>query len=709
MSSHYRFYVVVLFSILVTIYLGCIEDPPGDGFLYITIRADNIEADGYKHLVLVPERIELQHSKNEGGDAETVVLPQSPPAFTMKFDRHNKALYRVILPVPPGYIHQLRFIAEEVEIGGPEFPGGTTQATVPSGGNTGIKVVLQGGPAVVEKNKITGILISFSADEQVVEQGNGNYKFKTTLKGEITSPPIDNPVVLDEIIVRFTDGTSKQDMEDIIAEFDDKAHIKQILVESRNMVLVGLPAGVDVFTAQPYFDGINEVEYTSLSGVVFTLADNPRPPNSPDDPDFADQGYLQQIDAESAWDRQIGSHQIVIAVLDTGIDLDHPDMVNNLFFNEGEIPSGTTIADADGDGIITFIDLNNPANSGVVVDSNGNGFIDGEDVLEPVANGGLADGVDDDPGPTADDIDHIVDDLVGARIGRFPGTSTGTIHRDNVVDDDFVLAANPECGTDAFWGHGAAVSGVAGAIGNNSEFGTGVAWNVRILPIKIAHDDGSCWLNMALAEGLRYARRMGASIANMSLGATMQDEKWDSDDVDAYLDPFYDQYEDGLLGNAENMLIVIGAGNGIRDPNDLCESEGQDCTLVSTICLIPELDMVFSIAVGAVDDSDNLTDYSDHGAWSSPSAIPIAAPGQNLYLLDSFGGTQEGSGTSFATPQVSATAALLLAQFDATYQGDPEALGQRILDTADTPASLQGDIQDERRLNVNTAISPPDP
>jgi subtilisin family serine protease/subtilisin-like proprotein convertase family protein len=61
-----------------------------------------------------------------------------------------------------------------------------------------------------------------------------------------------------------------------------------------------------------------------------------------------------RIDADAdvfeAWNDQTGSDQVVIAVFDDGIDLQHPDLIQNLFVNEGEIP-GNNIDD-DGNGWI---------------------------------------------------------------------------------------------------------------------------------------------------------------------------------------------------------------------------------------------------------------------------------------------------------------------------------------------------------------------
>lgn len=59
------------------------------------------------------------------------------------------------------------------------------------------------------------------------------------------------------------------------------------------------------------------------------------------------------IDAPEAWDIQTGSGNVVIAVIDTGIDYTHPDLVDNMWTNPGEI-AGDGI-DNDGNGYVDDI------------------------------------------------------------------------------------------------------------------------------------------------------------------------------------------------------------------------------------------------------------------------------------------------------------------------------------------------------------------
>ena len=78
------------------------------------------------------------------------------------------------------------------------------------------------------------------------------------------------------------------------------------------------------------------------------------------------------IDAPGAWDYSTGSEQTVVAVIDTGIDYNHPDLRDNLWTNPGEIP-GNGIDDDRNGYIDDVYGMSALDSSGNPIDENGHG------------------------------------------------------------------------------------------------------------------------------------------------------------------------------------------------------------------------------------------------------------------------------------------------------------------------------------------------
>lgn len=80
----------------------------------------------------------------------------------------------------------------------------------------------------------------------------------------------------------------------------------------------------------------------AMAGPALALSSN--------DPLLGEQAYLAQIRAFDAWEAETGSSDVIVAVLDTGIDFDHPDIAENIWVNTAEIPDDGI--DNDGNGYI---------------------------------------------------------------------------------------------------------------------------------------------------------------------------------------------------------------------------------------------------------------------------------------------------------------------------------------------------------------------
>lgn len=70
--------------------------------------------------------------------------------------------------------------------------------------------------------------------------------------------------------------------------------------------------------------------------------------SAPNDKYYSDQWYLPAIDIEDGWKLEKGDDKTVIAVLDTGIDIDHNDLENNIWVNKDEIPNNNKDDDNNG-------------------------------------------------------------------------------------------------------------------------------------------------------------------------------------------------------------------------------------------------------------------------------------------------------------------------------------------------------------------------
>ena len=92
----------------------------------------------------------------------------------------------------------------------------------------------------------------------------------------------------------------------------------------------------------------------------------------PNDPSFNELWGMEAIQAPAAWDAHRGSGEIVVGVIDTGVDYNHPDLAANMWTNPGEIP-GNGIDD-DGNGYVDDIHgWDFAANNNDPMDDNGHG------------------------------------------------------------------------------------------------------------------------------------------------------------------------------------------------------------------------------------------------------------------------------------------------------------------------------------------------
>ncbi|MEY4722604.1 MAG: hypothetical protein RLZZ324_117, partial [Candidatus Parcubacteria bacterium] len=93
-------------------------------------------------------------------------------------------------------------------------------------------------------------------------------------------------------------------------------------------------------------------QFTLAVAMLALLAAGPvlAAPRVPNDTYFNEQWYLPYIGATEAWNTSLGTESVPIAVIDSGVDIDHPDIKPNVWRNAGEI-AGNGIDD-DGNGYV---------------------------------------------------------------------------------------------------------------------------------------------------------------------------------------------------------------------------------------------------------------------------------------------------------------------------------------------------------------------
>lgn len=146
--------------------------------------------------------------------------------------------------------------------------------------------------------------------------------------------------VADRLILKLRPHVGPQQVGTLAAAGNSR--VRKMLPVS-GLVIIDLPSGSDLMAAARQFESRPEVEFAVPDALVY-------PALVPNDPEYGEQWHLPKIDAPQAWDVTTGTDTVTIAVVDSGCDMDHPDLVSKIWTNPGEIPGNEV--DDDGNGYV---------------------------------------------------------------------------------------------------------------------------------------------------------------------------------------------------------------------------------------------------------------------------------------------------------------------------------------------------------------------
>ncbi len=122
--------------------------------------------------------------------------------------------------------------------------------------------------------------------------------------------------VTDELIVKMKSGTDQSSAESVI---QSRGAVVAESFSDLGIVLVQAAPGDTIEDLQRSLEANPNVEYVEKNYIVYADL-------TPNDPRFGQQSYLSVIDAPQAWSTQTGNSNVVIAVLDTGVETVHEDI-----------------------------------------------------------------------------------------------------------------------------------------------------------------------------------------------------------------------------------------------------------------------------------------------------------------------------------------------------------------------------------------------
>lgn len=231
----------------------------------------------------------------------------------------------------------------------------------------------------------------------------------------------------------------------------------------------------------------------------------------------------------------------------------------------------------------------------------------------------------------------------------------------------YVTVRSPQSGAGVVQdanGHGTAVAGMVGAVGDNGRQGSGVAWSVSVMPVRATNPQWGTGSAVAtdIINGAMWAADHGARVVSISFGGVSE--------------PYVQEL--GAALRTRRVLLVWPMDN-------------------AAINYATSFDHADVLVVGGTDASDQ-----PYVAGSFGRAIDLSAPAVNLYTTQLGGLSWYVTGNSFAAPAVAGAAALVLS---VASELAPLQIEQVLRETsADLGPSGRDDRFGWGRLNVGAAV-----